>query len=226
MHSEPAVFILLPAYLEGPSIREVILNLQKHKFNNIIVVDDGSPDNTYSEVLSCPGVHVTRHLVNRGKGAAVRTGMQIAKNLGADVVVTFDADGQHDPSDIPGLLSAIRDGYDVALGARSFDPSLMPRSKIIANTIGNIATWAFCGIKTSDSQGGLRAYSRKAIDMIDTKTDRYSYEPEVLKEIVRNRLSFTEVPVKTIYNTHSSSKVERQGFINGIRTLAKIITSM
>ena len=219
-------YILLPAYLEEPAIRPVILNLHKHGYRHIIVVDDGSPDHTYDEVMKCPQVLITRHLLNRGKGAAVRTGMEIAKQYGAQAVVTFDADGQHDPEDIEPLLQKLSEGYDIVLGVRAFDPAKMPRSKIIANNIGNFVTWILFGIKTSDSQSGLRVFSRKAIDLIETKADRYSHETEVLKEIKRHRLSYTEVPIQTIYTRHSETKAERQSFITGIKTLIKLIASV
>lgn len=221
-----SVFIVLPAYLEEPSIRNVIGDLQKHHYHNIIVVDDGSPDKTFEEAASCPGIYVARHVINRGKGASVRTGMEIAKHLGADVVVTFDADGQHDAADVTALLSAIRNGYDIALGVRRFDPHFMPPTKIVANRIANFVTRLFIGIKVADSQSGLRAFNRKALAEIKTRTDRYSHELEVLKEIKRHKLTFAEVPIKTIYTEHSSTKLERQSFLTGIKTFLKLITSI
>jgi UDP-N-acetylglucosamine---dolichyl-phosphate N-acetylglucosaminyltransferase len=220
------VFILIPAYLEEPSIKTVIEDLRNCGYHNIIAIDDGSTDQTYDEALKCDGVYIARHLINRGKGAAIRTGIEIAKKLKAQSVVTFDADGQHDPDDIKKLLEILEKGYDVALGVRSFDPTRMPRSKIIANTIANIVTWLLFGVHTSDSQSGLRAYNRRALDLIDTKADRYSYEPEVLKEIKRHNLSYQEVSINTIYTRHSSSKSERQGFITGLKTLFKLISSV
>lgn len=219
-------FILLPAYLEGPSIYDVLIDLQKHHYYNIIVVDDGSTDETYTQTLKCPGIYVAKHLINRGKGAGIRTGIEIAKQLGAEALVTFDADGQHDASDISALLSVLRDGYDVALGVRKFDPQFMPASKIFANRIANFVTRVFIGFKTADSQSGLRAFNRKALDLIETKTDRYSYELEVLKEIKRHHLTSAEVPIKTIYTNHSTTKRERVTYLRGLQTLIKLITSI
>lgn len=226
MYDFTQTFILIPAYLEEPSIRTVINGLKRSGYNNIIVVDDGSPDGTFSEIENCPGVFVARHLINRGKGAAIRTGIELAKQLNAESLVTFDGDGQHDPKDIASLLDTLDKGYDVALGVRPFDSQKMPTSKIVANVIANFVTLLLLGVKTSDSQSGLRAYSRKALDLIETRSDRYSYEPEVLKEIKRHHLRFQEVPVRTIYTQHSSSKSTRQGFVNGLKTLVKLISSV
>ncbi len=220
-----STYILISAYLEEPSIRSVINDLKKHGYQNIIVVDDGSSDNTYGELLKTHGIIITQHLINRGKGAGIRTGMETAKTLGASIVVTFDGDGQHNPADIKKLLAAIDEGFDVALGTRMGDISNMPFTKRIANYIANISTWMLFGLWVSDSQCGLRAFSKKSVDLIETKSDRYAYDPEVLKEIKKHKLSFKEVPIDALYNEHSQTKAERQNFTTGIKTLLKMITS-
>lgn len=218
-------WILIAAYLEGPSIYSVITDIKKKGYGNIIVVDDGSTDNTYAELLRTEDVTVTKHIINRGKGAAVRTGMEIAKLRQARVVVTMDGDGQHNPENIDALVKKIVDENDVALGTRAEDIANMPFIKRIANFLGNMFSTLLYGINVSDSQCGFRAYSEKAIRLIHTTTDRYGYDSEVLREIKRHKLSYTEVPVDAIYTKHSQSKAERQTFLNGLRTLGKMITS-
>lgn len=217
------VYILIPAFLEEPTIRSVVTDIQKRGYENIIVVDDGSSDNTYEQLLHTKNVIAIRHIINRGKGAGVRTGMEVAKLRNAQIVVTMDGDGQHNPDNIEALVRALDDGTDVALGTRKENLKNMPFIKKIANFFGNFFTTILFGINVSDSQCGFRAYSRKAIDMIETTIDRYGYDTEVLREIKRNNLTYKEIPVETIYNAHSQTKAERQTFMNGIRTLIKMI---
>ena len=193
----------------------------------IIVVDDGSRDATFTTAGSMTGVVALRHRINRGKGAATKTGIVAANRLGADIIVTMDGDGQHDPGDIEALTWPIRLGEcDVVLGTRPRVRGEMPLIKIIANKIGNIVTWLLYGIHVSDSQSGFRAYSHFAATIIDTKADKYEYDSKVIREINNNRLRFTEVPIKVRYTDYSMGKPQKQGFINGIKTLVRMIWGM
>ena len=221
------MWIIIAAYNEGKVIREVLGEIQSAGYRNIIVVDDGSADDTAAQARKVSGVKVFRHPLNRGKGAATKTGIEAAKILGADIIVTLDGDGQHNPKDIENLIRPIQEGaVDVVLGTRLLHPKGMPWYKIIANYIGNAFTWYFYGLWVSDSQSGFRAYSRKAADCIDTKTDRYEYDSEVIREIHTHKLSFTEVPIEVRYTEYSMGKVHKQNIVNGIKTLYKIIWSI
>ena len=220
------VFIVIPAYNEATVISGVIMELRRSGYCNIIVVDDGSDDSTCQEARNS-GVTALRHKINRGKGAAVKTGVAAANLLGADVVVTMDGDGQHCPGDIATLIQPIQnDKVDDVLGTRSLDKKGMPLHKIIANKVGNYITWLFYGIKVSDSQSGFRAYSKYAVSKIDTKADKYEYDSKVIREINNNRLSFVEVPIKVLYTDYSKSKPQKQGFINGVKTMLRMIWDM
>ena len=220
------VFIVIPAYNEATVISGVITELRRSGYDNIIVVDDGSDDSTCQEARNS-GVTALRHKINRGKGAAVKTGVAAANLLGADVVVTMDGDGQHCPDDIATLIQPIQDDkVDVVLGTRLLDQTGMPRLKIIANKVGNYITWLFYGIKVSDSQSGFRAYSKYAVSKIDTKADKYEYDSKVIREINNNRLSFVEVPIKVLYTDYSKGKPQKQGFINGVKTMLRMIWDM
>ena len=220
------VFIVIPAYNEATVIGRVLTDLRRSGYYNIIVVDDGSADETCQEARNS-GVTALRHKINRGKGAAVKTGVAAANLLGADVVVTMDGDGQHCPNDIATLIQPIQDDkVDVVLGTRLLDQAGMPRLKIIANKVGNYITWLFYGIKVSDSQSGFRAYSKYAVSKIDTKADKYEYDSKVIREINNNRLSFVEVPIKVLYTDYSKGKPQKQGFINGVKTMLRMIWDM
>lgn len=216
-------WIVIPAYNEGTVIREVIREVQNAGYQDIIIVDDGSQDDTF-ELAKTTGVTVLKHRLNRGKGAATKTGIEAAKILGADIIVTMDGDGQHNPEDIERLIAPIKKNHcDVVLGTRLKNPTGMPWYKIIANKIGNLVTWYFYGLYVSDSQSGFRAYSHHAAELINTKTDRYEYDSEVIKEIYLYKLKYVEIPIEVRYTAYSMGKVQKQGFGNGLKTLYKII---
>ncbi|MFA9261887.1 MAG: glycosyltransferase family 2 protein [Undibacterium sp.] len=218
------VSVVLPAWNESAVLRDVIAEIQSAGYTRIVVVDDGSKDHTFEVARSCPGVIALRHRLNRGKGAATKTGIEAAKLLGAEVIVTMDADGQHNPADIEHLIWPIAEGRaEVVLGSRLMDPRGMPAHKILANWIGNLITWYFYGLWVTDSQSGFRAYSRKAAALINTRSDRYDYESEVIREIRLHRLSFVEIPIEVRYTHYSMSKPERQSFINGLKTFGRIL---
>lgn len=221
------VCIVIPAYNEAAVIVDVVREVQGAGDYAIIVVDDGSRDGTYESAATLANVIVLRHKINRGKGAATKTGIVAANKLRADIIVTMDGDGQHDPADIEALIEPIIAGKcDVVLGTRPKVKGEMPVIKIIANKIGNIVTWLLYGIHVSDSQSGFRAYSRFAATIIDTKADKYEYDSKVIREINNNRLKYTEVPIKVRYTEYSMGKPQKQGFVNGIKTLVRMIWGM
>src|SRR3990167_3649132 len=149
------IFVVMPFYNEEKVINDVINEIKSAGFSNIIAVDDGSSDNAFEKIKNVSGVTALKHKINRGKGAATKTGIEAAKLLGAEIIVTMDADGQHDPGDIARLIEPIEKNHcDVVLGTRLKNPVGMPRYKIWQNKIGNLVTWFFYGLYVSDSQSG------------------------------------------------------------------------
>jgi len=220
------IAIVIPVYNEAGAIGDVIEDVRAHGYNSIVVVDDGSDDDSFY-IAAAYGVVALRHKINRGKGAAVKTGIMAANLLDVDVVVTMDGDGQHDPADIAPLVQPILDNTsDVVLGSRLLNKEEMPFVKVIANSFGNFFTWLLYGILVSDSQSGFRAYSRYAALIIDTKADKYEYDSKVIREIKNNRLRYTEVPVQTLYTEYSMQKKNKQGFVNGLVTLYRMVWKM
>ncbi len=223
------IFIVLPAYCEGAIIKDVINSIKTQGYNNVIVVDDGSTDNTYEESISTGAITI-RHTINRGKGAATQTGLDAAKQLGADVTVTMDSDGQHNPQDIEKLIKPIIEGKaDVVLGSRMLGEKGMPSSRKLMNKIANFVTYIFFGIWVSDSQSGFRAYSKKALDSVYTYMDRYEFESEMLGQVKAAKLKIKEVPIKVIYTEYSLNKYKHdaaftaQGLLNGIKMVIRLI---
>jgi UDP-N-acetylglucosamine---dolichyl-phosphate N-acetylglucosaminyltransferase len=223
------VFIIIPAFNEAKAIGKVLDDLLAIGYNKIIVIDDGSRDETFN-ISKNKGVVALRHIINRGKGAATQTGIDAARLLGADYAVTIDADGQHNPHEIESLLEPLfEDKYDVALGSRLISKSKMPLSRKIVNRIGNLITYFFYGIYVSDSQSGMRAYNRKALSCINTTFDRYEFESEVLHQINIHKLRYIEIPITVTYSDYSMNKwkhiqdVPAQTFMNGFKMVFKMI---
>jgi glycosyltransferase involved in cell wall biosynthesis len=215
------VVVVIPAYNEEQTIVDVLRGLKQRGFTTLIVVDDGSSDRT-GELASREGVIRLRHILNRGLGGALGTGISAALRLGAEVIVTFDADGQHDPNDIMRLLEPIEVGEaEVVIGSRMLDPRGMPCRRLLANWTANVVTYLLFGGWTTDSQSGLRAFSSRAATRMQIITTGMEVSSEIIAETVRNRLKWKEVPVKAIYTTYSLSK--GQSFTVGLQTLMKLI---
>ena len=219
--------IIIPAYNEAREIGKVIQQVTKTSLpgieKTIIVVDDGSSDNT-KEVARSKGAIVISHVINRGVGGALGTGFEAAVRMGADLVVTFDADGQHSTDDIGKVIEPIRNGRaDVVIGSRMIDPTGMPWTRQVANHLANWITWMLLASRTTDSQSGLRAFSRSAAERIRITTSKYESSSEICGEVRRLHLRSIDVPIKTIYTGYSLSK--GQGFSVGLKTLFRLILS-
>lgn len=219
------LLIIIPTCNEKYTIAQVlqgvldldIPGLQKE----IIVVDDGSTDTTVA-IARSKGVRVATHLINRGLGGALGTGIEAALRAGADLVVTFDADGQHAPEDIPVVIQPLLTHQaDVVIGSRMLEGGGMPLARRLANHIANVITLVLFGVRTTDSQSGLRAFSRFAAEKIRIDANTYEVSSEIFGEIKRHHLKLAEVPIRSIYTHYSLSK--GQGFAMGIKTLVRML---
>jgi glycosyltransferase involved in cell wall biosynthesis len=200
------VWIVVPAYNESTVIGRVLAELRPLGFP-VVVVDDASDDGTPAAATRA-GATVLTHVVNRGQGAALKTGILYALEQGADAIVTFDADGQHDVKDVSALLSPILDGRaDVALGSRflALTSNVPPVRRAILR-LAVLFTRVVSRITVSDTHNGLRAFSRRAAEQIRIVQDRMAHASEILDEIARNRLRFVEVPVTIRYSEYSRAK--------------------
>ncbi len=218
---EKKIFIVMPAFNEEKVIGRVIDSVMDEGYTNIIVVDDGSEDRT-SSIVEKKGAILYRHAINRGLGGALGTGIAAALGHGADIIVTFDSDGQHNPKDIGRTIAPILKGRaDVVIGSRLINPKGMPLLRRAGNFGLNIITYFLFGVWTTDSQSGFRAFSKEAAAKINIRTNRMEVSSEIIREIGRNRLRFREVPVKAIYTDYSLR--HGQSSINAIRIVAKLI---
>jgi len=207
------ILIGIPAYNEEKLISQVVRSLPKKLKGiediDILVVDDGSTDKTIQKAKEA-GAKVLRHILNRGLGGALKTILSYAKKKQYDILVTFDADGQHDPADLPKLVSPIiSNKQDVIIGSRWISGTKYPLTRYFINQCANIITYFLFGIWTSDSQSGFRALNKKAIKIVNIQVDGMEASSEFLREIQRNELKFAEVPIKAIYTDYSKSKGQR-----------------
>jgi UDP-N-acetylglucosamine---dolichyl-phosphate N-acetylglucosaminyltransferase len=213
------VIAVIPAYNEEKTIAEV-LDEARLFVDQIIVVNDGSSDRTET-IAKSRGATVVSHVINRGLGAAIGTGFAAAAKLQADVVITLDADGQHDASEIPKFVDAINKGADVVIGSRMLTSGGMPWYRRVANILGNMVTLFLFGARVTDSQSGFRGFNKFALKKIKIKTNRMEVSSELIAESKSNNLKLVEVPIKAIYTDYSLSK--GQGFFVGIKTLLKLV---
>ena len=214
------VIALIPAYNEETTIADVLMRTTSF-VDQVVVVDDGSSDRT-REIAQTQGAIVVSHVINRGLGAAIGTGFEAAKRLGADIVITLDADGQHDPTEIKKFVDAVEDGADVVIGSRMLTGFKgMPWYRQIAQVLGNVVTLVLFGAWVTDSQSGFRAFTRHALSQIQIKTNRMEVSSELVAETKRHRLKLAEVPIKAIYTEYSLSK--GQSFLVGMKTLVKLV---
>ena len=210
---------IIPAYNEASTIGEVVEKVRPH-VAEVLVVDDGSDDRT-AEIARARGARVVAHAINRGLGASLGTGFAAARLLDADAAITLDADGQHDPAEIPKFLAAVGAGANLVLGTRMQDPTGMPLVRRVAQWCGNAATFCLFGAWVSDSQSGYRALDRAALARVEIRTNRMEVSSEIVAEARRLGLRLTEVPIKAIYTDYSLSK--GQGLFVGLKTLAKLV---
>jgi len=220
------IYVVVPAYNEEKMIGNTLRKLKNEGYKNIIVVDDGSRDDTYN-IAKEEGAIVCRHIINRGLGGALGTGIKCALLYNPKVIITFDADGQHDPKDIEKVAKPIlEDDYDVAIGSRLMDENEvknMPKIKRIGNWGLNFLTYLMGGHFITDSQSGLRAFSNKSAKIIieQLKSNKYEVSSEFVVLIKRNNLKFKEVPIKTIYTDYSMAR--GTNVITGFKILLKLI---
>lgn len=216
-----AVFVVTPAYNEEQTIRDVLGSFRRHAFPHHLVVDDGSSDAT-AALARLEGAIVVRHVINRGLGAALGTGLAAAVARGAQVIVTVDADGQHTPEDaFRVIVPVLRGDADFVVGTRLLDSHGMPGHRRLANTVANLLTVVLFGARSTDSQSGLRAFSRRAAERIEIRTDGMEVSSEIIGESRRQGLRCLEVPITSIYTDYSLSK--GQSFWTGLRTLRKLL---
>lgn len=190
--------IIIPAYNEEGRINKVVEELlNKFPDQDVVVVDDGSQDNTYKEASEHP-VTVLRHVINLGKGAALRTGAKYAQSIEAEHILFMDGDGQHTLETVPLLLEKL-ETYDLVVACREFNED-MPTMSRIGNKFFTLFSKALFDIDIVDTQSGFRALKTSVLDSVMWETNHYAVETEMLVEAYRNNVNVGTVETQTIYH--------------------------
>lgn len=202
----PGAWVVVAAYNEGERLAVTLRGLLPFA-PNVVVVDDGSRDDTAVVARRFP-VWVLQHPINRGQGAALQTGLDFALAKGAAILVTFDADNQHDPRDLAAIVAPVLAGSaDAALGSRFLGRAEnIPTSRRLVLKAGVLFTRLVSRIAVTDTHNGFRAFSRDAAERIRITQDRMAHASEILDEIRSQGLRFVEVPVTIRYSAATLAK--------------------
>jgi len=200
---KPVIIVGMPAYNEERYVGSVVLQARQFA-DEVVVVDDGSSDRTV-QVARLAGATVVQHEKNRGYGAAVQAVLAEAKKRNPDVLVLLDADGQHNPEEISALVNAISAGSDVAIGARKMRSEDIPAYRKFGQNIIAYFTRILSRSTLSDTESGFRAFSRKAIKMLEPKEPGMAISAETISEATAKGLKITEVPISAIYTKDGST---------------------
>jgi len=216
------VCAVIPAYNVADKIQDVVRNTSTF-INTVIVVDDGSIDATYQRA-SAAGAIVLRHEVNRGKGAALRTGFEYALRHNFGACLTMDGDGQHDHLEIPSFMEVANEpNVDIIIGSRMRNVSGMPLLRLLTNRVASYITSRLTGQRISDSQSGYRLIKSRVLHNIELTSSRYEIESELLIKASRRGFRIKSIPVETIY-TGGASHINK--FMDTLRFLRLVFKSI
>ena len=205
----PQTWVVIAAYNEASVIGRVVADVKRARYH-VVVVDDGSRDGTGAAAAAAGSV-VLRHPINLGQGAALQSGITFALAEGADVIVTFDADGQHRARDIAVLVDAlVTSNTHFALGSRFLGQTLhQPLSRRLLLKAATSFTRLTTGLRVTDTHNGLRAMTRAGASRIDLHQNRMAHASEILHQIAESGLRYVEAPVTIEYSAYSLEKGQR-----------------
>ena len=217
------VYVIVPAKDAERYIDILIDKLDDLGFVNIVIINDNSQDETAVIARERENVIVLDHSINLGAGAATQTGIAYAVSNGAKIIVTIDADLQHNPDDLIKLIDVLRkERCDLVIGSRFMRKNEIPRSRIFFNKIANVVSWFLTGTYLSDSQSGLKAFNANLAKHLDLKYDGFEFCMEIIKEANANKLIIKEIPVFVSYTPETMNK--GQGLWSGIRIVSKLMS--
>jgi len=215
-----SVFVIIPAFNEEKNIPTILKDIfSLYPDFKIVVVDDGSTDATFNTAKE-NGAIVLKHIINRGQGAALKTGTDYALRQGAEIIVHFDADRQFEPKEINLMIEPIlKDGVSAVLGSRflSSKNNLPWTKKRIILPLARVINFLFTGCWLSDAHNGFRALSRSMAELLDLKQDRMAHNSEIIRLIKKNKMPFQEKGVTVYYYRYG------QNWRGGLRIVKDLI---
>jgi len=196
------ILTTIPCYNSEKFVERVVKDVMKY-IKDILVVDDGSKDNSLNKIKKIKNIDYLVHKKNKGKGAALKTGFAYAIKKRYDAVLTIDSDYQHKPYDIPKFLD-VYDNYDIILGSRMHNTKNMPLRRVLANKISSYLTSKRCRQKITDSQSGYRLIKIEVLKDVNLKRNDYQMETEILLKAAEKGYKIGEVDIDTIYGSEVS----------------------
>jgi len=214
--SNDSVYIVLPAKDEGPRIGRVIQKIIDLGFPLVVVVNDGSSDNT-AAIAQQAGAMVVSHPINLGPGAATQTGITYALEKGAEVIVTLDADAQHSPTDIERLVQVLQEEHlDVVIGSRFIQhQDGIPFTRRVFNRVANLFSLLYTGVAMSDSQSGFKVIHRRFAKKLNLSFNGFEFCTEFVSLLKRHSVKYKEEPIHVSYSKETLQK--GQSLLNGVR---------
>jgi len=204
------IFFIIPAYNEGSKIKKILMKIQNCGFTPV-VIDDSSKDNTSFEVAKTNATLI-KHSINLGQGAALQTGFDFSIMKNADMVVTFDSDGQHSLDDAKKLIEflVMNEDYDVAIGSRFIKKNKnIPFAKLITLKLAILFEKLVYKTNYTDAHNGLRAIRSSALKKIQIEHNRMAHASELTNQFNRNKFKIKELPVNISYTTYSKNKGQK-----------------
>lgn len=218
------IAIVIGMYNESKSIKSVLETLKQVRIDDtIIVVDDGSSDNSYKLASEVQNIHLLKHIYNLGQGAALQTGITYANRLGVDYVVTYDADGQHNSHDIQPFVEEMeKENYDIILGSRFLGEAVnMKKSKYYVLKLSIWFGYIFGGLKLTDSHNGFRLINIAKCPSFEMIQNEMAHASEIIDIIKEKKLSYKEMPCTITYTDYSMQK--GQSIFNSINIMIQYL---
>lgn len=216
-------YIVIPAKNESKYIQSLISQIRDIGFSRIVVVNDQSSDETASIAERFPSVSVLDHVINLGPGAATQTGIAYAVSKGAEIILTIDADLQHNPNDLLRLRRhLLESNSDLVIGSRFLQKNDIPLTRIFYNKVGNFISYLLTGKFLTDSQSGLKAISGSLASQLDLKYDGFEFCMEIIKQAKNSESKISEIPVEVKYTKETLSK--GQNFMSGLNMISRILS--
>ena len=215
---------VIPAINEAKTISDVIKGIKALNLDiDVIVIDDGSEDET-SLLAEREQAYVIKHAKRIGKGACLKDGFDYALTRGYDIILALDADGQHDPSDIPRFLNTAREeGLSVVIGNRMDDPADMPGIRVFTNRLMSSIISDICGQNIPDTQCGFRLFTKEALGSINIKARKFEIDSELLIKLAKKGHRIESLPIRSIYSKEISKIRPTRDTFRFIGFLIKIL---